>query len=78
MINGFNVASFTIYENGNFVLKSSNTSKLFMKTLNMQKKCQMEIRSKLTNDFTRKSRQSFFDYGNSCKRKRRQNLFSYK
>lgn len=38
IINGFNNASFTFYENGNFILKSTNTSKIFLMTLNMLKK----------------------------------------
>ena len=37
IIDGFNEATFTFYENGNFVLKSTNTSKLFLMTLNMLK-----------------------------------------
>jgi hypothetical protein len=48
IIDGFNEATFTFYENGNFVLKSTNTSKLFLMTLNMLKnaKWKLEIGSK--------------------------------
>jgi hypothetical protein len=43
VINGFNDASFTFYENGNFVLKSTNTSKLFLMTLNMLKNAKWKL-----------------------------------
>ena len=43
LINGFNDASFTFYENGNFVLQSSNTSKLFLMTLDMLKNAQWKL-----------------------------------
>ena len=43
VINGFDDASFTFYENGNFVLKSSNTSKLFLMTMNMLKNVKWKL-----------------------------------
>lgn len=46
LINGFNEASFTFYENGNFVLKSTNTSKLFMMTLDMLKNAKWKLDQK--------------------------------
>ncbi|MBA4321132.1 MAG: hypothetical protein C0412_22300 [Flavobacterium sp.] len=43
IIDGFNEATFTFYENGNFVLKSTNTSKLFLMTLNMLKNAKWKL-----------------------------------
>lgn len=37
LIAGFTEATFTFYENGNFVLQSKNTSQIFLMTLNMLK-----------------------------------------
>jgi len=46
IIDGFNEATFTFYENGNFVLKSTNTSKLFLMTLNMLKNAKWKLDQK--------------------------------
>lgn len=43
IINGFNDASFTFSENGNFVLQSSNTSKIFLMTLDMLKNAKWKL-----------------------------------
>lgn len=43
LINGFKEASFTFNDNGNFVLKSTNTSKLFLMTLNMLKNAKWKL-----------------------------------
>jgi hypothetical protein len=43
LINGFKEASFTFNDNGNFVLKSTNTSKLFLMTLNMLKNVKWKL-----------------------------------
>jgi hypothetical protein len=46
IIAGFNDAAFTFYDNGNFVLQSTNTSKLFMMTMNMLKNSQWKVDQK--------------------------------
>lgn len=46
VIAGFNEATFTFYENGNFVLQSTNTSKLFLMTLNMLKNAKWKLDQK--------------------------------
>lgn len=46
LINGFNNASFSFYENGNFVLQSTNTSKLFLMTLDMLKNAKWKLNQK--------------------------------
>lgn len=43
LINGFNEASFTFNKNGMFELKSANTSKLFLMTLNMLKNAKWKL-----------------------------------
>lgn len=43
IINGFNEASFSFYENGDFVLQSTNTSKIFLMTMNMLKNAKWKL-----------------------------------
>ena len=43
LINGFNDASFIFSKNGNFVLQSPFTSKIFLMTLNMLKNAQWKL-----------------------------------
>lgn len=46
LINGFNNASFSFYENGDFVLQSTTTSKLFLMTLDMLKNAKWKLNQK--------------------------------
>lgn len=46
IIAGFDDATFTFYENGNFVLQSKNTSQIFLMTLNMLKNAKWKFDQK--------------------------------